>query len=360
MAERQSVDNIKTWKLMVRVIAFFIVGIMLFTWVSYLFRPVSPSRKNIVGYYALEENSIDTVFVGGSSIYVFWAPLMGWNEFGFASYNFAIDSMRSFLMLYLFDELLKTQTPELIVCDVRSFVKVLDEDDYEAPLRNGVDSFSYSLNRFRAIKNILPNNYSPIEYYLDIAKYHTNTSALTDETQWLYSSNRVESYNKGFSLMQKHEALENINYSDINEIGEIPASTKDNLEALLDYCDGKKLNVLFVSTPYQMPSAETKKEMNAIKQKVESRGYLFVDGIDSFDEIGLDFKTDFYDTYHINIYGAEKFTRFLGKYIAEHFSLPDRRADDAYQQWYLDYARWMINVEKTKIIIDQLIQQSIV
>ena len=32
-----------------------------------------------------------------------------------------------------------------------------------------------------------------------------------------------------------------------------------------------------------------------------------------------------------------KITRSLGKYITEHYALPDHRGDEAYQSWQEDY-----------------------
>ena len=46
------------------------------------------------------------------------------------------------------------------------------------------------------------------------------------------------------------------------------------------------------------------------------------------EEIGLDWSTDTYDKgLHLNVYGAEKFTSYFGKILAENHNMPDHRTD---------------------------------
>ena len=53
--------------------------------------------------------------------------------------------------------------------------------------------------------------------------------------------------------------------------------------------------------------------------------------------MNLNFSTDFRDDDHLNYYGAQKITAHLGKYIKEHYDIPDRRLDPAYAKWNDDY-----------------------
>lgn len=47
------------------------------------------------------------------------------------------------------------------------------------------------------------------------------------------------------------------------------------------------------------------------------------------DDIGIDMQTDTYDAgLHLNIYGAEKLSRYFAEILAERYGVPDRRDDD--------------------------------
>ncbi|MBQ5760156.1 MAG: hypothetical protein IIV85_00210, partial [Clostridia bacterium] len=51
-----------------------------------------------------------------------------------------------------------------------------------------------------------------------------------------------------------------------------------------------------------------------------------------FDEIGADYATDFYDPLHYNAGGAEKFSRWLGRWSVETFGgLPVTHDPDLWQ-----------------------------
>ena len=54
-----------------------------------------------------------------------------------------------------------------------------------------------------------------------------------------------------------------------------------------------------------------------------------------YDEIGIDFSTDFADSGHLNVHGAEKVSVYLADYMTAHFDLPDHRGDAAYSSWDL-------------------------
>ena len=48
------------------------------------------------------------------------------------------------------------------------------------------------------------------------------------------------------------------------------------------------------------------------------------------DEIGIDWTQDTYDAgMHLNVFGAEKFTEYFGKMLAERHGFSDRRAESS-------------------------------
>jgi len=57
--------------------------------------------------------------------------------------------------------------------------------------------------------------------------------------------------------------------------------------------------------------------------------------LDYTNEIGIDFSRDTYDAgLHLNLFGAEKLSRYFGKLLAERYALEDRRSDLALkEQW---------------------------
>ena len=57
--------------------------------------------------------------------------------------------------------------------------------------------------------------------------------------------------------------------------------------------------------------------------------------------VGINWKTDSLDYGdHLNLSGAEKVTKYLGKYLAENENLTDHRLEEAYRSWIQESAEY--------------------
>ena len=72
---------------------------------------------------------------------------------------------------------------------------------------------------------------------------------------------------------------------------------------------------------------------NYVKRIIEEAGFPYLDGNQHVKEIGLDYGTDFYNDKHTNVAGAEKFTTWLGDYIAEHYDISSEHSKKIVQSW---------------------------
>lgn len=113
------------WKALKRVVAFsFFLLIMWqsFVHLTYLFRNADARRMNYLSFYEEKENSLDVVLVGGSNVFVYWDPMQAWGSHGITSFDYSMDSMPAAVMLTAVKEIVKTQSPKVIVIDVRKFL----------------------------------------------------------------------------------------------------------------------------------------------------------------------------------------------------------------------------------------------
>ena len=117
---------------------------------------------------------------------------------------------------------------------------------------------------------------------------------------------------------------------------------EDALEKTLDKCDELTANgdqVLFVLSPYCCLKGQ-KPIFNTAIDMVRERGYTALDfnTPEMYDELGLDFEKDFYNSKHVNYIGAEKYTRYLTSYLVENYDLPDHRGEAGYESWETAYS----------------------
>lgn len=102
-----------------KIIAFLLSFTLLFITVSYAMR--SGIHFPNIRYGMQPADTLDVVYVGGSSCFTFWAPMEAYARHGFTSYNFAHNAMQAQVEKYCIMEALKSQSPELLIVDVRAF-----------------------------------------------------------------------------------------------------------------------------------------------------------------------------------------------------------------------------------------------
>lgn len=329
-----------------------------FTPMSYMVRPVEVERRNVSGLYAEEQNTLDMIYVGGSAAFVYWQPLRAYNDYGYTSYNFGVNTMTPQSIKYFIKEAQKTQSPKLWVIDARPFQYGEDVLHSEIPIRNTVDSLNYSENRNDLIKDSVINPLDRWLYYKDFFKYKNrivNVAAevlMGDRTALNFMDNVHGNDLKGFYFVPKTAALQFVDYSAITEEVKIDEEVNDIYIDLLEYCKEQNLRVLFVVHSYIQQESH-KKEYNYMRRVANEYGFDFLNTNDYYNEINLDYSYELYNNDHVNCFGAEKYTDFLAKYINDKVvKLPDHRGDEKYAAWDNLYANFVAksNDIKTQII----------
>lgn len=349
----------------VKAVVFSLIFLILFCTVSYILRPYSgsASRKNLCGFYAEENNSLEVVFLGASSVFSFWEPMEFWEKYGVTSYDFATGTMPPQMMKYCIDEIRKTQSPELIVIDLRTYTLAekgyylehsIANMDHEVPLRNIVDNLKYSRNRMKMIQECVPDNYDKLPYYIDLIKYHTEWSRIFDQQSLSYGTNSSHDYLKGFKMVDDVKEVKFRDFSGVDERSPLSERLELILRELLDYCKKEDQQVLFLVNAYCQTKKE-KKTYNYIADVVGEYGYSFLNANDYYQEIGLDFSTDYYDKSHTNIFGADKYTKFVGEYLIDHYELENHKTEKEYEQWNRDYVLWTEQTTELKKDIQEKI-----
>ncbi|MDE7017216.1 MAG: hypothetical protein K2P65_06510 [Lachnospiraceae bacterium] len=349
----------KKWIQLISFLVFCALAVRLFLNITYLFRSAGAgdsseiyNRNRIIGIK--EEAALDMVYVSGSEGFVYWEPPRAWAEYGFKSYNYATNSIPAEAILGNIREIRKTQEPQLFVVGLRSF-QYWSEGVAEAEIRYITDSMDYSWNRWRMVHEYLANRTVTEEnhvlsLYFDIAKYHTNTEVLKAPERWKLSDNRGTAQYNGWLLYPFHEILGEPEGFMTEERAELAKGSRDTLVALLEYCQEEDLDVLFVISPYWI-TKEHQMLYNTMKDLITSYGFDYLNANEHYEEIGIDFATDFCDKDHVDVYGAEKYTRFLGRYIQEKYALVDKRNETGNDEWDEMYEafRQKESAEKDKI-----------
>jgi hypothetical protein len=100
------------------------------------------------------------------------------------------------------------------------------------------------------------------------------------------------------------------------------------LDRMVQLCREKGTQLVLIKAPALSPvwweQWDTQIETYAAENDL-----LYINMLDYQDEIGIDWQTDTYDTgLHLNVYGAEKASKWFGKILSEECGVSDRRGDE--------------------------------
>ncbi|MBO4988577.1 MAG: SGNH/GDSL hydrolase family protein [Lachnospiraceae bacterium] len=322
-----------------KALSFILIFVLLLTGVSYIVRTNGDVKDRFAGFYAEKKNSIDVMMFGGSTVATSFSPGYMWGEYGFTSYPLSSNTQRPKAIRYLLEEAYKTQTPELIVVELRMFTyedEVLAQD--EPHIREVVDNMRYSQHRIKAVSALtdgVEGFDDKLSYYFDIIKYHSNWGMFFDIKELQKVTYRKADLHKGFEHPEEilcHNP-EYDTYHKTEDIIPIPVEQETILRDLFSFLKENKQDALFVVAPCTFKE-EYYAQMNYMKDIIEQEGFQY---LNVHDVVDYDCTTEYLDGGHSNILGAKKCSEALGEYIINRYALPDKRDEDGYESWNDSY-----------------------
>lgn len=319
------------------VVVFLVLFVFILTRITYVIRTNGDTKNRFAGFYAQKRNSIDVMIFGSSAASTSFAPGRMYGEYGFSSYPLSSNSQGPEAIQCLLKECYKTQSPRVVVIEVRMFMNDPEKVDAdEGHIREVTDNMKYSINRIKTINKLEKNKDKRISYYLDIMKYHSNWGLVLIGPEWKNINYRYDYIEKGFEYITEVEGQRRY-VPDAAVVPErITVKYENELKELMSFFREHDQEAVFVSTPVAMEDEYIYK-LKYISELVSEEKFEFLEMNDFYDEIGIDFSTDFKEGAHLNIYGAAKVSDYLGKYLVDRYDLPDHRGDKKYNSFEKAY-----------------------
>ena len=335
-------------KKVIRGIAFLIISVMVIARVYDVLKWKDTSGDYLSStrqLYATEDNLMELVFLGSSHCYCGINPDILWGDYGYAAFNMTISGQDKMSTYYHLKELLKTQSPK-VVC-VELWGLHYDRQDVEGNVYRNMMAMDLSKNAIELIQAYADEE-EQMDYILRWPIVHTRYKELK---QYDFVPYEFSEYGRGLEMNYE------IGWSAVpteaiacDEVGELTESNKDWLEKLYQLSEQEDFELVLFFAP-AMLNAEQQKQVNAAREFAEERCIDFFDFNRLTAEVGIDYSRDFIDQTHLNGYGAEKLTRYLGVYFEENYPLNDYRGDDAYYQWEKSYTHYEQTL-KAKTLVD--------
>ena len=314
------------------------------------------SREDVVGLNTVQ-GDIDVITIGSSNMIRYYMPICAYEEYGYTSYNFATSSAEMDVLRFYIEEAEKHQSPQLYVVNVGCLLYMKPEVR-ESAIRNWTDSLEiWNPTRVKSILYYLSGreieqNTDILSLFFDLAKYHSDAEVLGNPKQYRVHKNSFNNIDKGFKPYTNVQPYKQP--AVVSTKGYLSKQENRALVDLIQYCKKEKLNVLFIASPAVIDETEWEK-LNAAEHIIVENGFTFLNMNRCYEEIGLDFETDFSNKGHVNYLGAIKFSDYFATYLKEHYALPDHRGDEDYLQWDTDVcdfetlqAEWIKDNEEEK------------
>ncbi|MBE5864602.1 MAG: hypothetical protein E7292_00120 [Lachnospiraceae bacterium] len=335
---------------------------------SYMMRNTArESRQMVLEYFDEKEDSLDVVFVGASGIMRYWNPMLAWKEYGFTSRVLGTDGLHAGVHLAAVKEACKTQTPDVLVVEARKFIYPSENTHNDIGAIRFLDSMDYGIARAQAVKYYSDAMQTTPDrrrmFYIDLIQYHDNYEAFTKRINWELMDNRLGDninyglYYKGYGLSSSLAYFEDPSANLSTECEELDPVIETLYTDIIEYCRDNDITLMFVISPVVIKETESKK-FNQLAQIAASYDVDFVNTNFAYDEMGIDFSRDFYNAHHTNVYGASKFTRYLGQYLCDTYDLPDHREESEYQDWHDFYQIYSAKEAECIDILNRSIQSS--
>ena len=247
---------------------------------------------------------------------------------------------------YKLKETLKYQNPKVIVLEVNSF---FDYGSTEEAYRRVIDNWKFDTVKLETIfdKNIKLEN--KLSYLFPILRYHSRWNELeTNDFRKLTNEYKAISY-KGFPMIVSKNAYKgDINYmKDNGKIANISEKNIEYIDKIITLCNKKNIKILMAELP--SPLVWSLDKNKATIELANKYGLEFIDFNILQEEIKLNWENDTYDKgRHLNIYGAEKVSKYIGKILSEKYNLPNHKEDSNVKDDWNETAK-NYEEEKTKL-----------
>lgn len=315
---------------------------------KYLENDEWPTTSTVLGFYEMEEDSVDVLFLGSSQSMTSFIPQEIYNETGITSYNLSTEQQNILLSYYWLKEALRTQHPKVVVLDCDFLFPSISTDNplnAEEPfVRKAMDFMRWSPIKTQAIRDICTydTDQDQLSYYFPLLRYHGRWKYLKKEDVTFFfedHDSELKGFNNRIWVMGENDYH---TYDSIDEADK-PAKMMENMAGYLDrieeLCRQEQIDLVLVKTPATTWSA---KKALTMENYAKEHGITFVDynRSDVFHEMGYLYEQDMTDALHPNMKGALKLTSYLMPVLKEKVEIT-QQTDPQFEETRASY-------EKTK------------
>ena len=282
-------------------------------------------------YDAVAETNHDVLFIGDCEVFESFIPAILWEEYGISSYIRGGAQQLVWHSYYMLEDALRYETPKAVVFNV--YALCYGEPQKEAYNRMALDGMEWSRVKAEAIRASMTEEEDFLSYVFPFLRFHSRWSELTAEDfQYAYRDKPAVS-DSGYLMQTGIKPVDpNSEFTPTPLLDpDLPATAMDYLDRMRALCAEKGIELILIKAPTNFWRYHWYDEWDEqITAYAAKHGLTYYNLISKADEMGLDMTTDTYDEgAHLNVYGAEKLSRYFGAILRDTHKIPDQRGNSS-------------------------------
>lgn len=351
----------------VKVLIFFLIAALLFCLSNVFFTPkwrnTWRSTDTVTGFYALEEDSIDTLVLGSSQIISGVSAMQLYQEQGIRAYSLGTERQPVMGSYYLLKDALRTQpnirtvvlevTELFAQCNEASYRKAFDYMPLTSVKWEGIQERVRWAEKLDAEKG---TNDAPTlaSYALPILSYHERWNELSRDDFTYFLEDRSD-LTRGLTTQPARGAKADYLPLDTESTAVCAPPTEEALyffRAICAFCEEQNLSLVLLKTPRLDWTIEEYNTVSALAKEYDIP-YLDFNTEKLNLAIGFDYGTDILkgSETHLNLSGAGKLTAYLGGYLTRHCPVLDVRTNPTYDYMAEDLTVYRQNLNDANLAL---------
>ena len=315
-------------KKIIAAICVLLASCVLFAALTALLMPkyIENPEGRLVGEYYSQAGENDVIFLGDCEVYESFIPAVLWEEYGITSFVRGSAQQLVWQSYYLLEETLRYETPKAVVFNV--YALKYGEPQNHAYNRMTLDGMRWSSSKVGAISASMTEDESFVEYILPLLRFHSRITELnSDDFKYMFGVPAVS--DSGYLMQTEVRPMTTERQGEELFDYTLPSEAFSYLDKMRELCKENGVELILVKAPtnhWKFWWYDEWDEQVAVYAAEHGLDYLNL--IPSADDMGIDWSTDTYDEgMHLNVYGAEKLTRYFGKMLSEKYGIADRSAE---------------------------------
>ena len=276
--------------------------------------------------YYDEAGGHDVLFIGDCEVYESIVPAILWEEYGISSYVRGSGQQLVWQSYYLLEDSLRYEKPQAVVFNVLALKYGTPQS--EAFNRMTIDGMKWSSSKVNSIRASMTEEESFVDYLFPLLRFHSRITDLTaDDFKYMFDAPAVSQ--SGYLMQTEIAPMTEVQRPPRILDETLPETAMDYLEKMRVLCEENGVELILMKAPTNSWAYWWYDGWEAqIVDYAEEKQVSYYNFIPLCDEIGIDWTTDTYDEgVHLNVYGAEKLSRYFGNILAKDHAISDRRSD---------------------------------